>query len=37
MTTKTCPGDGVRGCLTTIPADRPRCHFCTKTVRLRDR
>lgn len=30
-----CPGDGQRGCGVYIPLDRERCHFCTKTIRLR--
>lgn len=32
---KQCPGDGVRGCLTTIPSTRTRCRFCARTIALR--
>lgn len=27
-----CPGDGTRGCLAMIPADRERCQFDTRTM-----
>lgn len=37
MIRKPCPGDGINGCLTMIPADRPRCQFCTRTVARRPR
>ena len=29
-----CPGDGARGCLATIPADRERCEFCRRTMAM---
>jgi len=31
-----CPGDDVRGCGVNIPIERERCHFCRKTIRLRE-